>query len=87
MKINDLIYSDGKILEYSISDGNLIIIFQDYDNNKFEISFNKISSVSEKGSVGFDLSDMKHKENKADFYDDDGVVLSIIADDYKIVSL
>ncbi len=82
MKIKNLIFSDGKILEYNKELNNVELIFLDYCNNKFKLKFIDVQSVSEKDAIGYDLSNTKLKKNKGsytlDFYDDEGIVFSII---------
>lgn len=64
MKIKNLIFSDGKILEYNKELNNVELIFLDYCNNKFKLKFIDVQSVSEKDAIGYDLSNTKLKKIK-----------------------
>jgi hypothetical protein len=88
MNFNDFIIADGKIGEYSFSHGNMKLYFIDYCQNKFTFCFKDVSSIVEKGSVGFDLSDGRLDKTGNQyvykFYDDDGMVLKITSSGCKI---
>lgn len=88
MKIKDLCIGDGKINEYTLDAGSVMMIFQDYTDTLYEIMMENCTYISVKGSVGFSLSDGKFKKTKTGdiwfFYDEDGEVIELHFNGYSI---
>lgn len=92
MKLNDMIFSDGKIIDYQNDDENLTLKFLDYCDNIFEIVFTGVITFEENDGVGFDISDSALKSDnrstKLELLDDENIcVFSIEFLDFKITRL
>ena len=59
MKLNDLIFSDGKILSYEQIDTDVLVIFKDYRGTKLEIYFHNISELFNNDGVGYSIDQEK----------------------------
>jgi hypothetical protein len=59
MNLNEVIFTDGKILSYRPIDSGLAMKFQDYAGNALELRFTGHVVYEDRDGVGFDLADSK----------------------------
>jgi hypothetical protein len=82
MHLSDLIYSDGLIEEYEMSEQTLHLRFQDYLGIRWLLSFFDVVTIRERGSIGISIAKVDWKRNTPhstlSFWDDEQVVLMLI---------
>jgi hypothetical protein len=81
MNIKDLCIGDSKINQYSLENETLTMVLEDCNGASYEIVMTHCNYISEKGAVGFSLSEGRFTKNEIGdhwcFYDADGAVLEL----------